>query len=214
LRASLAVKPNLDLPFDRATLESGAISIASDDDHAIDVARAIAAARLSESETAAYDLYFKVEEIVLPEDLRRRIDPSDRLGNMISAALVDAAIALDRPIDRHSFDAGRDLPAIRRIEVNSARIAWDDIVVDISGALEVDRLGVLDGTLNIQARQWRKVIEMLAAVGIIEERMIATLTDVAATMAEGGEVLDLPLQIQGGFMSMGLLPLGPAPRLR
>jgi len=51
------------------------------------------------------------------------------------------------------------------------------------------------------------------SIGTIQRRTAFTITTMANSMVQDDR-LELPISFQDGFMSVGPIPIGPAPRLR
>ncbi|MEM6729385.1 MAG: DUF2125 domain-containing protein, partial [Pseudomonadota bacterium] len=71
--------------------------------------------------------------------------------------------------------------------------------------------------LTIKATNWREIISIGQALGTIPDGMVTTITralEVLASLSGPPNTIDVPLSFQRGFVSLGPLPLGPAPKLR
>ena len=76
--------------------------------------------------------------------------------------------------------------------------------------------GLAEGRIELRLSNWRKAIPVAVALGLVTPEVAPTWENVFAVLSEQSaspEDLDLPLVFQRGRMSLGPLPLGPAPRL-
>lgn len=208
LRGSARVRANTDLSFQTATLEVGATTISSDLGWTIGLQRALFALRATPDMTNAYDVYLEADELVLPADLIRGIDPANQLTDTVQRVVVDSVITFDQPLNRHSKD-----PLAQSMTLRNASVVWGAIALNAEGVLEIDDVGVPEGRITFKTGQWRDIIDLLVRTGAIDSGIAPTITNVANAMAQG-DTLELPVSFQNGFMSIGPLPLGPAPRLR
>ncbi len=61
------------------------------------------------------------------------------------------------------------------------------------------------------------MVPVAVALGLVRPELEQTVTNMLAELAKGSgkpDTVDLPLVFEKGWMSLGPLPLGPAPRLR
>lgn len=208
LRTSGGVKANTDLSFDAATAEVGTATVQSDFGWAVDLGRALLALRATPEKDANYDVYFDADDIVLPAAFIGQIDPENRFTDTVSRVALDSTVTLDQPLDRHTRD-----PAIRSILLKTLAIDWGSVALTAEGELDVDAAGIPTGRITFVTGQWRDIINLLVNTGVIQPGIAPTITNMADAMAQGG-VLELPVSFQNGFMSVGPIPLGAAPRLR
>ena len=212
LRASAGVSANSDLSFDDATVEVGALAAQSDFGWAVTMDRALGAFRTQPAAENRYDAYFEIEGITLPADVARQIDPSGTLGPVIANTVLDSAVTFDQPLDRHAFDGVGALPLATNFTLRNFTLHWGQVTVRAQGGFDIDAQGIPDGRITFRSEQWREMIEMMVAAGVIDPSIEPTVMNIASAMALGGGALELPLVFKGGAMSIGPLPIGPAPR--
>ena len=210
LRASGAVRANSALALADITLEADQLAVSSARLGQITLNRGLAALRAVRDMPNRYDTYLELNDLARETPLLVR----DRLPDRLERFVFDGAMTFDRPLDRHGFDGTGPEPALREVDLRNMALDVADMSLTASGQLTVDALGVPDGRITFRTAQWRQLIDYLVVAGVIEPGMRRTVTNVAQAMAAGGGELALPLSFQNGFMSIGPLPLGPAPRLR
>lgn len=214
LRASAGVKANADLSFDAATAEVGAAEIVSDLGWTIGLERALVAMRADPEQPSSYDIYLDADQLALPGEVIAQIDPNDVLAEAITRIVFDSAIGLDKPLDRHAFAGSGPEPVVQKLILNRFDIAWGDVALGATGTLDIDPAGVPDGRITFQTEEWREIIDLLVNAGAVDPGIAPTIGNVAQAMAQESGTLELPVTFQNGFMSLGPLPLGPAPRFR
>lgn len=213
MRASVVFGVGASLPLERASLVAQAVTLSSEAGWGLAVPEARFATRRDGSAANGYQIGVEVLGAVLSPDLTAMIDPEGRLPEKVDWVRIDAVAALDRPLDRFAGTAGG--PRLAGLSVREVSLGWGDVRLDASGDLAVRGDGVPEGRIMLSARNWREVVRIAAAAGLLEEGMAATLErgfEQVALAAGDAEVLQLPLIFANGRVSLGPLPLGPAPR--
>lgn len=119
----------------------------------------------------------------------------------------------DTAWDRHALADRRPQP--RQITISDADIRWGALRLGASGDLDVDANGLPTGTLALKVEQWREAVNIAQASGVLAagfRPQAETVLGMLANMGGDPETLNLTLSFKGGAMSMGPIPLGPAPR--
>ncbi|WP_342077199.1 DUF2125 domain-containing protein [Yoonia sp. SS1-5] len=212
LRASAAVRPNPDLPLQNLTIEGGAIRAVSDLGLDIRVANLLGAVRAAGDAPQAYDVYVDLQEVALPPGLLAQIADQATLSDVIDSVVVDGSVSLDRPLDRHFATDGGTLPYPEQITVKSGTLNWGDLILKLDGTLDFDATGTPQGRVTLRTGQWQKLITLMVDAGLMDQGAAPTLTILAGSMVGPDGSLDLPVTFQGGLMSIGPIPAGPAPR--
>ena len=215
LRASARVGVSTRLPLDQVTAESGALGIVSDNGWTLSLDRALLAFRQAGSDPTAYEAFAEAAMLALPEPLLAALDPEGRQPLTVSRLRLDAGLIFDRPLDRFAGEgeAGGSA-ALTALTLRDANIDWGDITLSARGALTIDAAGVPEGRITLTATNWRALLELAAAAGAVTPEVAPTWAAMGETMSGGSESLDLPVTFADGMMSVGFIPLGPAPRLR
>jgi hypothetical protein len=150
-----------------------------------------------------------------PGDGLRRATASDyRLPRSFETLQMDMQVSFDRPWDRSALEDSRPQP--RQIDLNLAELHWGALHLKAAGSVTVDDQGVPTGEISIKAENWREMLTMAAAAGVIPQSAVSPAERVLGVLAGmGGQpnTLDVKLGLKDGFVSFGPLPLGPAPRL-
>ncbi len=209
LRASGGVRANTDLSFKAATVESGRATVTSDLGWTATLDRVLLALRETADTPRSYDFYANADQIVLPDGFVEAFDRDGTLTDQITGVAIDGSVLLDQPLDRHAVE-----PLPEAIELRSFTLDWGRIALSAKGDVTIDPAGIPGGRITFKTAEWRPLIDLAVNAGWIQPGVVPTVTNLANAMADDGGVLELPISFQSGFMSLGPLPLGPAPRLR
>ena len=85
-----------------------------------------------------------------------------------------------------------------------------------SGALTARSDGIAEGEIALRVEGWRRLPPVLVALGLVKPDIAPTverMLEVIAAQSPDLDVINITLSCQDGRMSLGPLPLGPAPRL-
>jgi len=166
-------------------------------------------AQLTAKETgeAEYAVIIDANDIRLPRAWVRPLDPNRVLRRAAIELHVQADLAFDAPLDRHNPE-----PVLRGLDLHMVQFAWGDVVITSTGKLRIGRNGVPRGVITLTTADWQVLIDLLSGTGVVPPRMARTLAGMAGALADDTGQLALPLNFKDGFMSLGPLPLGPAPR--
>lgn len=124
---------------------------------------------------------------------------------------LDAMLDLDRPIDLDAAGGVR----IRAADIRSVSLTWGDAGISGNGAVALTPEGVPEGRIALSLRNWRAGLTLAETLGLVRAETAPTVERALAGLAalDGTpETLSLPLVFAGGRMSLGPIPLGPAPR--
>ncbi len=211
LRASAGVKANAGLSFESATLEANMLTVDSEV-AAVRTGPALIAVRAATMPNA-YDGYIGLEKITLPDDLWQQMFPNGALPLSIEATRVNATLTLDRELNR-ALMSDDTPPAVTAFTLKELSIIWGDLTINAEGKLDIDMNGVPSGKITVTAFAWKDLLRGLSNVGVIEPDIATTYRNMGEVLANGSETLTVPLTFQNGFMSLGAIPLGLAPRFR
>lgn len=127
---------------------------------------------------------------------------------------VQAEIGFDRP---WSLDApAGPRPQPRRIDLRMAEYRFEGLELNLAGRLSVDARGRGTGEMTLRAVNWREMLARARDTGQLPDSLADTLESglsLAAGLKGNPKTLDLPLRFDEGALSLGVIPLGEAPRL-
>ncbi|WP_226779687.1 DUF2125 domain-containing protein [Oceaniglobus trochenteri] len=214
MRGSVVFKPETALTLDHSAFVMQDVALTSDLGWTVQLDEARLAARQTVARDNTYDLAFETLGLVPADSDRQALDPSGTLPRAVETLKIDATLAFDAPWDRFAIEGPRPQPTM--IELNHARASWGALDLRAEGALEVDAGGVPTGRITIQATNWREMLRMAVAGGLLDETLAPTVErglTVLSGLSGDGTTIEVPLSFQKGFVSIGPVPLGPAPRL-
>lgn len=210
-QAEASVRPTARLAFDRGSLRMGRTEVMSDDGWELALRRLDATLDLVGDQGARYDARIKAEDITLPGVLRNRIDPQGLLGAQVTLIEGRAQVTLARPLDRNLQGRTPDLDSLA---LENLQIDWGPVTAQMAGEIAVDAAGIPTGQIMLQTQQWKTVVDLLIAADVIDAGIADTVTRLAGFMADADGMLTIPVSFQDGVTLVGLVPVGPAPRLR
>ena len=212
--AELRLHPASNLQLDRMALTSGPWSI-DDPNGSLLAAGDITLAAQQDAQTRSLYVLELNAEGLRPGDIPRAIlrVPNDWPLTFDRFSL-EAAIEFDRPWDQSAIEDLRPQP--RRIALHLAEASWGNLRIRAAGTLDVDDEGVPTGALSLQAQNWRDMLTLAETGGVLSSSIRPQVESALAALAGLGgnpEALDLQINFRGGYMAVGFVPLGPAPRL-
>lgn len=102
------------------------------------------------------------------------------------------------------------------LALRNLRVTWGGMQLRGQGTLEIDATGALEGRIDLSATNWREMLRIAIAAGVVRPELASTYEAGLALLAGvsgPAEELEVPLSFQQGRMSLGPLPLGAAPRI-
>lgn len=127
---------------------------------------------------------------------------------------LTGTLELDAPLDRR---AAEQAPQPVALIVEAGTLDWGETQGRAAGRLDIDADGLPEGRIELEVRGWRPLLHLAAEFGALDPGLLPTWERVLETLEEAGAqpgVLSMPLVYRAGRVSLGPLPLGPAPRLR
>ncbi|SPH16966.1 hypothetical protein DEA8626_00480 [Defluviimonas aquaemixtae] len=124
---------------------------------------------------------------------------------------LDAVFGLDEPLDRHILSRGI---RIRSADIRALDLDWGTLELRGTGQIELDARGTPEGRIALSVRDWRAALDAAIGLGLVRDEIRPTLTralEILALTSGQPDDLSLPLTFHNGFMSLGPVPLGPAP---
>ncbi|WP_040604009.1 DUF2125 domain-containing protein [Sagittula stellata] len=128
---------------------------------------------------------------------------------------IEGRFVFDSPWTLGALAGPRPQPA--SIDLAKAEYRLNDLDLQLAGRVEVDSLGRPDGRMTLRAENWRNLLDHARDSGNLPEALADTLIrglTLAAGLNGRQDTIDLPLTLSGGEVSLGIIPLGKAPRIR
>jgi len=214
---SLSYKPNHLIAVFPGLQRFGPARLVSSNDGTATLERAQLSMRQTpgEADKGVNDLYLTAVGVDPGSALLDRLDGVAGLGAVIDEVTLSARVRFDRPWDRRAIEVARPQPRDVMLEAFTAR--WGKLRLTGSGTLEIDADGEPQGEIALEAVNWREMVEIAEATGVLSEgearRYLQGLTLVAALSGDP-DTLDVTLRFERGLAFLGPLPLGAAPDLR
>lgn len=156
-----------------------------------------------------------VTALELPRVLREGWGLGADMPDTLDRVHLDVTLEFDAPLDARVIDGPR--PHLTRISIAPSAISWGPLELRAHGDLQVDSFGQPEGSLQIEASQWRRILDLLVAAGAVQPAN-RTMIEAALVFASAGspdpESFSAPLNFKDGKMAFGALPLGDAPVLK
>lgn len=213
LRASLRVRPAGNLPLAMAIAETGAISATSSQGWTAEADKAVLSLGAAAEGANAYEIAVDIAGLAPDPVLLQRLVAEGGLPPAIAEIRLRATATLTAALDRHAADTA---PRLATVELTDTLVTWGDVSMTATGSIAPDDQGYAAGRIAFAVTNWRKMMPVLVASGSVKPelaRTVETMLDSLARQSGDAEMLKLPLVLKDGWMSMGPLPLGPAPLL-
>lgn len=162
----------------------------------------------------SYDLRGVASGVKLPKELVADLDPTGLLKPSVDQLTLIGHAAFDDPVDRKTLEDGR--LAVRAATIREAGFAWGDMKLVIKGAFNVDDAGYPVGNINIEAREWQRIVKLAVKSGMIDAETAETITgavQLVTSLSGGGDDLNLPLRLSDRAVKIGPFAIADAPRL-
>lgn len=208
LTARLDLAPRLSLPLERTEVQAEALALHAAPGPILTLDRLTATTETVAGDAAQQRVTLDASGIAAPSlDLA-----TAGLPEKLQSLRLEAVARLGAPLDRHAAEAPI---ALRSLDLTELRLDWGELGLEASGRLTVDAAGLPEGRIDMALTGWRKAITVAVALGLIHPDAAQTWERVGTMLSapSGGERLPLPLVFTAGRMSLGPLPLGPAPRI-
>ncbi|MGR3514148.1 MAG: DUF2125 domain-containing protein [Paracoccaceae bacterium] len=210
-RASLFLKPETALGLDQAILILSDLRVEADDGQSVRLQSGRFAAESVPATENTYRLGADVEALIPTRDVRRLLDPASVLPATIDNLRFDATATFDRPWDRFAIEDARPQPT--RIDLTNLSAKWGTATFRAVGEVDVTPDGYPEGEITIRAEDWRKLLDMAVASGVVPEAAIDPVTRGLELLSGSKDTLDTKIGFRGGFIRLGIIPVAPAPRL-
>jgi hypothetical protein len=214
MQAALALVPgpNLTLDTAEATLADVVLTSSADWTAALD-SGSLSTTR-TEADPLAHDIRFTARKLVPARFLLAELDPTGKLPRVVDALDLDVRAGFDAPWDRHAIEDRRPQPT--SLEIRKLRAEWGEMLLEAAGDLTVDADGIPAGSITVRAVNWREMLEVASAGGWLPEDFLPTVErglEVLAGLSGNPETIDAPLTLRDGYITLGIVPIGPAPDL-
>lgn len=210
---SIVFKPGTALELDRSAIELKEFKLTSDKGWWVLFPVANFATRTVPMRENAHEVSFLSNKMRPSADLVETLEVAG-LPEEFQALHLDAELVFDAPWDRMAIEAAR--PQLTALNLSMLEAEWGDLQLQAAGKLTVDGMGVPSGKITIRATNWRDMLHIAVATGALPQGVADTLESGLAALAGlsgNPKTLDVPLTFRDARISLGPIPLGPAPLL-
>lgn len=215
MRAALAVEPNLSLTLVSSAFDLEGIGLSSNAGWTGGLASGALATIRDDDDPLTHLVRFDARGLLPAEAVQERLDPAGLLPAAFEEMTIRARVTFDAPWDRRAIEQRR--PQITAVDLGGLRAAWGEMKLEAAGELTVGPEGVPEGRVTVRAVNWREMVSVGTAAGLIPEGVVPTIErglELLAGLGGNPQTIDAPLSFQDGFVSFGPIPLGPAPRFK
>lgn len=215
-QAQLHLAPGLALELQQLALDAGAWEVSQHDAPVLS-GEALAFDMVQTAAATQPETYAITAEVrgLKPGIAWRQVLAADpELPDAFEQLALDMNVRFDTTWDRDALEQRRPQP--RQINLRLAEAHWGDLRLKAAGALTVDDGGLPEGEIALQAENWRELVAMAERGGVLPPALRRSVERVLELLAQAGgnpRHLDITLGFKGGYVTLGPLPLGPAPRL-
>ena len=213
LQTELNLRPGVALELEKLALTSGPWSVTR---KGTDTATGGSLALIMEQTEApeTYAIRISSDAFTPGEDLRALMRTAASLPQAFDTLELDLMVTFDKIWDRSALEERRPQP--HTIDLHLAEVKWGELRLFAAGNLQVDEQGIPTGEMAIKAENWHDMIAMANAAGALPDQAVDPVTralNLLAGLGGNPNALDMQLNFRDGFVALGPLPLGPAPRL-
>lgn len=213
-RGSIFLGASTSLPLERSVIISDNLGFASTLGWDVNIDQARFATDEVPVRENAHRVGAEVTGLRLPRDLARVLNPGNVLPERVETLRFDAEIGFTAPWDRRAIEVAR--PQITDIDLADLSMTWGDVLFQATGTLTVDSIGRPNGTIDVRAVEWRRILDMAVSTGVLPPSLVPTLErglGLLAGLSGRPDTIDTPLTFRDGVISIGPIPIGPAPRI-
>ncbi|AZV80508.1 DUF2125 domain-containing protein [Parasedimentitalea marina] len=213
LQARLHLAPGLALGLETMALSSGKWRI-SDGSETMIKADTMQMSMSQTDSPERYQLLVAATGFSPGTQLREILSASDALPDDFDTLTLDMEVTFDTAWDRTALELRRPQP--RQITLALADAHWGELRLKATGALDVNEAGIPTGELSLKIENWRKMLVMADGAGALPAKALDGIERVLALLAGlsgNPRDLDTQLSFRNGYIALGPIPLGAAPRL-
>jgi hypothetical protein len=212
LLASVVFEPDTKLAVARTSLETDDLTLKGGLGWKTGIKHLSLATRQTAAEAFAHDIVFDATGFSPTNALLNALDPSGGLPRIVDKLYLDLTLGFDAPWDRIAIEEGA--PHVTSIKVNSIDTSWGALGLTGMGTLDVAPSGQISGEIGVELRNWQAVVDLFVMAGAISKDTAQTIKSGLGLFAGSGPeaTLKTTLSLADGMMSLGPIPIGPAPR--
>lgn len=214
MKASVVFETGTSLALDRTSVVIDDIKLNSTRGWATSIQSANFATRQTDIRENAHDIAMSVTDYRPPKGFMAQFDPNATLPDFIETVSLMVTLGFDGKWDRFALEGPQ--PQLMDLQLDDLQLSWGNIDLSAKGSLLVDLNGHLNGQIDVDAKGWRRLVQVAVDAGLLRPNISGTVENLLQQMAEisgDSDTLSAPLKFENGSMGFGPIPLGPAPRL-
>ena len=125
---------------------------------------------------------------------------------------LDADVGFTDAWDLRALQDRRPQPT--GLDLRRLKATWGELDLQAAGELQINGAGIAEGEIQVRARNWRRMIDLAVTTGAIPRDVgdgLTTGLSLIAGLGNDPETIEVPLTFSRGRISLGPVPLGPAP---
>lgn len=156
--------------------------------------------------TYAFDL--EAEKVALPERLLGTLGMAG-----LGALTARGRVVTDRPLDLSVLERGQ--VGARTVWIREGMLRLGSAVIAVSGRLDADAEGFAEGSLDVRAEEWERLLDGLVEAGAVNGSVAEGIRQAVGfvTLFSTDGTLEISLGFSDGAMRIGPIGIAPAPRL-
>lgn len=220
MMASLRARPAMDLPLEEARLGGQEIGVRSSQGWQSGARNLLLALRQAETGPADYALALTAEGVRIDPAFGARLaavalpdQPPPEMPDEAGPLRANILLHFTAPLDRNYATVQ---PRFTGLDIGELHLEWGALIVEATGKLAADAQGYAAGEIKLTVTNWDRLPPVLVALGLVKPEVAPTIGNMMKALAgQTGDpaLLQLPLKLADGQMSLGPFPLGPAPLL-
>lgn len=213
MRARLNLAPGTALELREMSLSSGPWHLQDAEQQQL-AAQDLTLSMIQSTDPATYDITARINRLRPGDELRKVAQRVNSLPEAFQTLALQMQVRFERPWDRAALETSRPQP--RAIDLTLADIHWGALRLQAAGAVTLDDQGIPTGKVALKAENWQEMLAVAKASGAVPDSVLNTVETglgLLAGLSGNSQSLDLKLGFKNGFVTLGPIPLGPAPRI-
>lgn len=212
-KATLRLRPGFALELRTATLKASRWAMLLNQAPLISGADFALAAHQNGEVPARYDIALQANDLTPGNLPRRLLSLPASWPISFETFTAKGSVTFDAPLRPDSMEGTP--PQFRQITLSEALVVWGALSLNANGLLDVDANGVPTGVVNMQAKNWRRLLDLAEQTSALPARQRGQIELVLGLLANRSgkpEDMDINIAFENGRMAVSGIPLGPAPR--